>query len=103
MTRIGSWIAATALLTISSSDAWAHALAQRYDLPLPLGYFLAACATAVALSFVIASLLLRKRGWSEARADYVAFWLPIPSVLATALRIVAVATTGFLVLAGLTG
>ena len=40
-------------------DARAHALAQRYDLPLPLGYFLAASGAVVVMTFVILALFWR--------------------------------------------
>ena len=40
-------------------EARAHALAQRYDLPLPLGYFLAASGAAVVMTFVILALFWR--------------------------------------------
>jgi len=40
-------------------DASAHALAQRYDLPLPLEMFLFAAGAAVAVSFVILALFWR--------------------------------------------
>jgi len=44
----------SALLTlVAVRDVEAHALAQRYDLPLPLGFFLAGAGAAVAVSFVI--------------------------------------------------
>src|SRR6266850_2968219 len=46
-------------LTALSSKAHAHALAQRYDLPLPLGFFLLAAGAAVAVSFVILALFWR--------------------------------------------
>ena len=56
--RNGAALIAAALLVLLASgrDALAHALAQRYDLPLPLGYFLAAAGAAVVVSFVILAL-----------------------------------------------
>lgn len=39
--------------------AWAHAFGERYDLPAPLGYFVAGAAAAVALSFVVAAMFAR--------------------------------------------
>ncbi len=54
------------LLATAVSAAWvlpgpalAHAFGQRYDLPLPLDYFLAGGAAVVLLSFIIAVLALR--------------------------------------------
>lgn len=40
------------LLALSATGAEAHAFAQRYDLPLPLSYWLAGAGAAVALSFL---------------------------------------------------
>jgi hypothetical protein len=39
--------------------ARAHAFGQRYDLPAPLGYFIAGAAVMVALTFFVAELLMR--------------------------------------------
>ena len=33
--------------------AWAHAMVQRYDLPVPLWYYLAGAGLVVALTFVV--------------------------------------------------
>ena len=54
----------------AQSAAGAHALAQRYDLPLPLGFFLLAAGAAVAGTFVILAFAGRrpKLAWS-ARSD----------------------------------
>lgn len=46
------WIAAP-------GGAWAHGFAQRYDLPVPLGLYLAGAAAAVALSFVVVAFFVR--------------------------------------------
>ncbi len=45
---------------------YAHAFGQRYDLPIPLSYFMAGAAATVALSFVVIGLFL-KGGSSEYR------------------------------------
>lgn len=52
---------ASALIALPAfgGDALAHALAQRYDLPLPLGYFLTASGAVVVMTFVILSLFWR--------------------------------------------
>ena len=47
-------------LLLVGDGAQAHALAQRYDLPLPLGYFLLAAGAVVAASFVILALFWRR-------------------------------------------
>ena len=38
---------------------YAHAFGQRYDLPIPLSYFMAGAAATVALSFVVIGIFLR--------------------------------------------
>jgi hypothetical protein len=52
---------ASALIALPAfgGDALAHALAQRYDLPLPLGYFLIASGAVVVMTFVILALFWR--------------------------------------------
>ena len=44
---------AALLCLVTVRGAEAHALAQRYDLPLPLGFFLVGAGAAVAVSFVV--------------------------------------------------
>ena len=61
--------------------AQAHAFAQRYDLPLPLGFYLAGAGLAVALSF-LGSFLLMRPGWRPAlHID-----IPVPPALARVAR-----------------
>src|SRR6266508_6275031 len=58
--RLATRLAAAYIaLAALSSETYAHALAQRYDLPLPLGFFLLAAGAAVAVSFVILALFWR--------------------------------------------
>ncbi|HSF94514.1 MAG TPA: hypothetical protein VLA52_05760 [Thermohalobaculum sp.] len=86
---------------LAPQPAFAHAFAQRYDLPLPLGYFIAGAALAVALSF-LGSFLLGK----PLSRDALSIRIPVPGWLAAvALRTVlgvallllaAVAVTGVL-------
>ena len=59
MTRAAIFAAAFIALAVLDGEARAHALAQRYDLPLPLGYFLAASGAAVVMTFVILALFWR--------------------------------------------
>ena len=48
------------LLCVAVPDAsWAHAFGQRYDLPLPLGFYLAGAGLTVALTFLGSALFLR--------------------------------------------
>jgi len=40
-------------LPLLPDPAWAHAVVQRYDLPVPLWYYLAGAGLVVALTFVV--------------------------------------------------
>ena len=53
--RVAAALAA-ALAAAAPVAALAHALAPRYDLPLPLWHYLAGAAASVALSFVVVAL-----------------------------------------------
>ena len=48
------------------TPVYSHAFGQRYDLPIPLSYFMAGAATTVALSFVVIGMFL-KGGSAEYR------------------------------------
>jgi len=95
---------ATALLLvpISSENALAHALAQRYDLPLPLGYFLFGCGAAVAVTFVIFAMFFRHRDLAKTY-DGLIFTVPIPNILVAILQSLSIAALTLLVTAGLFG
>ena len=74
--------------------AYAHAFGQRYDLPIPLSYFMAGAAATVALSFLVIGLFLKGGG---AEYHYPRFNLlaltgatPIFRVLSGVARVVAV-------------
>lgn len=104
MKRAAAYIALVSLLTpILSEAASAHALAQRYDLPLPLGYFLAGCGAAVAATFVIVALFFQKRSHSEKPASRAILVAAIPGVLVAGLRLLSIAFAILLVIAGLFG
>ncbi|MGE5525006.1 MAG: hypothetical protein ACM3SS_14935 [Rhodospirillaceae bacterium] len=51
--------AALALLSGMPGAAGAHAFDARYDLPVPLSYFVAGATAAVALSFVVTAVFVR--------------------------------------------
>lgn len=53
----------------AASRAEAHAFGARYDLPLPLGFYLAAAGVAVALSFLGALAFLRTEGTRRLHVD----------------------------------
>lgn len=89
-----------ALILLWTSPAHAHAFAMRYDLPLPLGYYLGGAGAAVLLTFVLAAVVMRaprptRREWS----------IPFPAALwlARLARLVAVALFTLALAAGLFG
>jgi hypothetical protein len=86
-----------------SSDACAHALAQRYDLPLPLGYFLAGAGAAVAVSFVIFALFWRRESNGLAQSDYTILRGNVPTAIVAGCQILAVGALVLIVAAGLFG
>jgi len=74
---------------LPTAEAAAHAFGERYDLPLPLHYWLAGAGLAVALSFVVFALALRRGagGTDYPRLDL----LRVPLARALAHRLVRVA------------
>lgn len=73
----GAWSPGLFLLVLSVpvTPARGHALGARYDLPLPLGLYLAGAALAVALSFIGAIALLRPLGsGATRRIDLLTRW-----------------------------
>ena len=49
----GVFLLTITVLAWDAAPAWAHAFGARYDLPLPLGFYLSGAGAAVALTFVI--------------------------------------------------
>ncbi|MBX9840734.1 MAG: hypothetical protein K2Z80_02885 [Xanthobacteraceae bacterium] len=97
-------ILAAALLCLDSvRGAEAHALAQRYDLPLPLGFFLVGAGAAVALSFV--ALALFQRGDKGRLQGTSRPWLQgaIPRPVVACCKAVGVALLLLILCAGLFG
>ena len=86
-----------------SSDACAHALAQRYDLPLPLGHFLAGAGAAVAVSFVILAIFWRRESKGPAQSDYTILRGKVPTPIVASCQILAVGALVLIVAAGLFG
>jgi hypothetical protein len=54
------WACLASIAVLVPTGASAHAFAQRYDLPLPLWHYLTGAGAAVALSFIVAILFLRR-------------------------------------------
>ena len=58
--RIPLMAFAFAMFAFGASPAYGHAFGQRYDLPIPLSYFLIGAAATVALSFVVIGMFVQK-------------------------------------------
>lgn len=94
--------AAFAALALAPSVAGAHAFGERYDLPAPLGYFVAGAAAAVALTFAAAIASVHRERARE--APLVSAPLPSGSgPLALALRGLALAVFVLVLAAGFFG
>ena len=105
MRRAVIGIVAGLAVVLAGPDANAHALVQRYDLPLPLGYFLLASGAAVGVSFVVLALFMRRPSAAAAR-DYNHGPLAsgiIPVAIVIAGRAFLVFTLALIVAAGLFG
>ncbi len=63
------------VLGLPSSPVYAHGFGERYDLPLPLGFFAVGGAAAVVLSFVFIGLFVRgeRREFSYPRINMFSF------------------------------
>src|SRR5499433_2667679 len=91
-----------------ATPAAAHGFGQRYDLPIPLSFYLAGAAAAVVVSFVIVGLFVREapRFHRYPRIDLIATplgrWIASPS-LALALEFLALAGFIITILAGFRG
>src|SRR5499433_3620198 len=91
-----------------ATPAAAHGFGQRYDLPIPLSFYLAGAAAAVVVSFVIVGLFVREasRIHPYPRIDLIATplgrWIASPS-LALALEFLALAGFIITILAGFRG
>ncbi|NIP77087.1 MAG: hypothetical protein GTN90_14360 [Xanthomonadales bacterium] len=92
----------SAALIAAPQTAQAHAFAERYDLPLPLGFYLAGAGAAVAMSFLGSFLLMRLGRTSLPMLD-----IPIPRGLAVsadaAVRVLGLALLALVVIIGLFG
>jgi len=90
--------ASLAAFTLLPADAVAHAFGERYDLPLPLPLWLAAAGLAVALSFLVFALALRRgAGYPQV------FLLRVPPLVVGALRAISVFVFVLVIAAGLFG
>jgi hypothetical protein len=103
MKQAATFAAALVALPALCSDALAHALAQRYDLPLPLGYFLVASGAVVVMTFVVLALFWRDGGKRIEARDYVILRGTVPDFVVTSAQFLAVLALTLLIAAGLFG
>ncbi|MGC1643624.1 MAG: hypothetical protein WA796_05785 [Pseudolabrys sp.] len=103
MKRAATFAAAFIALAALGGDARAHALAQRYDLPLPLGYFLAASGAAVAVTFVILAVFWRHSDKPIDARDDTILRGTVPDLVVAGLQLLTVLALTLLVAAGLFG
>ncbi|MGH8496563.1 MAG: hypothetical protein ACREVN_10565 [Gammaproteobacteria bacterium] len=101
-------LAAGLCVSVAPTSALAHGFAQRYDLPVPLGLYLAGSAAAVALSFVVVAFFLRGHRTVERypRLDLLA--IPVVRGLAgpvplLAVRLLSAGLFALVIAAGLIG
>src|SRR5262247_2467355 len=101
-------LAAAVAAACLATPAGAHGFGQRYDLPIPLSFYLTGAAAAVVVSFVIVGLFVREapRVHPYPRIDLIATplgrWIASPS-LALALEFLALAGFIITILAGFRG
>jgi hypothetical protein len=104
--RLGSFALGAGV--VLPGEAAAHAFGQRYDLPLPLSYYVVGAGAAVALSFVIMALFLRdrdrafrSRAWSPPPDS--APWRWLGRTLRLVLRVLSVLLFVLILLSGFLG
>ena len=98
-----AFAAALIALPAFGGDALAHALAQRYDLPLPLGYFLMASGAVVVMTFVILALFWRGSDEPIEARDYTILRGTVPDSVVASLQIFTVLVLILLIAAGFFG
>ena len=98
-----AFAAALIALPAFGGDALAHALAQRYDLPLPLGYFLIASGAVVVMTFVILALFWRGSDEPIEARDYTILRGTVPDSVVASLQIFTVLALILLIAAGFFG
>jgi hypothetical protein len=100
---VTAFAAALIALPAFGGNALAHALAQRYDLPLPLGYFLIASGVVVVMTFVILALFWRGSDKPNKARGYTILRGTVPDLVVASLQIFTVLALMLLVAAGLLG
>ena len=96
----------TVLTLLPTAAAEAHGFGQRYDLPIPLAFYVVGSGMTVALSFVLVALFFT--GKERVPRQYPHFLLSVPphGMLARLALFIRIACAGFflfLIIAGMTG
>jgi len=104
--RVGLLVA-LAVFVADAAPANAHGFGQRYDLPLPLSFYLWGAGAVVAFSFAIFALFLNAQ-WAAQSLPGIAFaatsrWRAAGFALATMMRVIGVIVFAVVVAAGLLG
>ena len=104
------WLVLSSLgLWFSNKTSYAHAIGQRYDLPIPLSFFLFGGAVTVALSFLVISVFVKpkQRRHIYPRHNLLTHnFIVIPYVMPVILNIVKLVSVGvflLIIISGLTG
>ncbi len=92
----------------TGTPAYAHAFAQRYDLPIPLWLYLVGAGATVAVSFIIVGIFVRKDKEGDGVPRLELLDTPVGRIIAhryalTALRVLSVSIFLVMILAGLFG
>ena len=109
MTRVLAAVSALAIFFAVVSPAYGHAFGQRYDLPIPLSYFLIGAAATVALSFVVIGMFVQKGRESFSYPRLNLLRVPVVGavlssrIAATLIRALSVAVFLLLLLTGFIG
>jgi hypothetical protein len=91
-----------------ATPAYAHGFGQRYDLPIPMSFYLVSAAAAVVVSFIIIGLFVREapRDETHPRVDLLTYQVArmlASSGIALVLKLVALAVFIITVIAGFRG
>lgn len=105
MGRLCAAFAGLVALLASHSQASAHAIAERYDLPVPLGFYVAGAAVVVAVTFFITAAFVYAAPAERHTRDVISLRVPAPlqSAVTTLLQVVGVIALLAVVATGLFG
>ena len=109
LTRVVLVMTTVGLAMLIASPVSAHAFGQRYDLPIPLNYFLIGAVAAVALSFVVLGMFVQRSGGQIEYPRLNLLRVPVAGqvlssrIASAAVRVLSVAIFILLIVAGFIG